>query len=69
MKKTGRKFWQSAQWLTRLALLPPTIIFGLIATRYLSNPIDHAAAVGIAFQSGMGVTVTRVALGGFPLGC
>jgi hypothetical protein len=58
-----------APWLTRLILLPPTAIFVLIAARYLANPIGSAAAQGIVLPPGMGVTIARVGLGGFPLGC
>jgi len=31
MTTRQKTFWGAAQWLSRLALLPPTIIFGLIA--------------------------------------
>jgi hypothetical protein len=42
-----------------LSLLPPTIILALIAYRHIAHPID----------AGLGVTIARVGLGGFPLGC
>ena len=64
-----KTFYRLAPWLTRLALLPPTIIFTLIATRYLAHPVASAAAQGIVLPPGMGVTIARVGLGGFPLGC
>jgi hypothetical protein len=44
------KFWKLAPWLTRLMLLAPTIIFTLIASRYLFNPIHAGAADGLAFN-------------------
>jgi len=63
------KFWKFAPWLTRFILLPPTVIFTLIATRYLAHPVASAAAQGITLNPGLGVTIARVGLGGFPLGC
>jgi hypothetical protein len=63
------KFWKSSPWLTRLVLLPPTVIFTLIASRYITHPVASAAAQGIALTPGLGVTIARVGLGGFPLGC
>src|SRR6476646_10841621 len=64
-----QKFWTAAPWLTRLILLPPTLIFMLIATRYVAHPVASAAAQGIVLPPGLGVTIARVGLGGFPLGC
>ena len=64
-----RSFWKIAPWLTRLILLPPTVIFALIAARYIAHPVASAAAQGIVLPAGLGVTIVRVGLGGFPLGC
>src|ERR1700693_358647 len=61
--------WKSSPWLTRLVLLPPTVIFTLIASRYIAHPVASAAAQGIILPPGIGVTIARVGLGGFPLGC
>jgi hypothetical protein len=63
------RFWKAAPWLSRLALLPPTVIFALIAIRYIEHPVASAAAQGIVLPPGLGVTIARVGLGGFPLGC
>jgi len=63
------KFWKAAPWLSRLMLLPPTVIFALIAARYLADPVASAAAQGIVLPPGLGVTIARVGFGGFPLGC
>jgi hypothetical protein len=63
------KFWKIAPWLSRLILLPPTVIFSLIATRYLTHPVASAAAQGITFSSNLGLTISRIGLGGFPLAC
>jgi hypothetical protein len=63
------KFWKAAPWLSRLVLLPPTVIFALIAARYIAHPVSSGAAQGIVLPPGLGATIARVGLGGFPLGC
>ncbi len=64
-----KKFWKLAPWLARFILLPPAVIFTLIAVRYITHPVASAAAQGITLNPGLGVTIGRVGLGGFPLGC
>lgn len=61
--------WKFSPWLTRLILLWPTLVFGLIATRYLVHPIKNAADVGISVVSPLGLTILRVGFGAFPLAC
>ena len=63
------KLQKAAPWLTRTILLVPTVIFALIAVRYIAHPVASAAAQGIVLPPGSGVTIARVGLGGFPLGC
>ena len=63
------KLWRIAPWFVRLILVPPTFIFGMIATRYILHPAQNAAMVGIALTSPLGATIARVGLGGFPLAC
>lgn len=63
------KLWRFAPWVSRFVLLPPTVIFALIASRYITHPVASAAAQGIVLPAGLGVTIARVGLGGFPLGC
>ena len=63
------KFWKSSHWLTRLILLPPTLIFTLVAARHLAHPVAAAAAQGIMLSTPLGGTIARVGLGGFPFGC
>jgi hypothetical protein len=62
------KLWKVAPWLSRFVLIPPTVIFALIAIRYVVHPVASAAAQGIVLPPGLGVTIARVGLGGFPLG-
>lgn len=63
------RFWKYTPWFTRVLLIPPTLIFALVASRHILHPVESAAAVGIAFNSALGVTISRVGLGGFPLAC
>ncbi len=63
------KFWKISPWLIRLILTPPTLIFALIASRYLFHPVEAAMAVGISFVTPLGKTIARVGFGAFPLAC
>jgi hypothetical protein len=64
-----KRFWKFAPWLSRLILLPPTVIFALIAARYLSQPAQAAAEVGISLGTPLAITILRIGFGAFPLGC
>ncbi|HYL93449.1 MAG TPA: hypothetical protein VEW69_09860 [Alphaproteobacteria bacterium] len=61
------KFWRFAPWLTRLMLVPPTLIFTLIASRYLFDPVHEGGKIGLAYNAPLAITVTRVGFGAFPL--
>jgi hypothetical protein len=63
------KLWRIAPWLTRIMLIPPTLIFTLIASRYLFHPVETGAEIGLAFNAPLAVTIIRVGFGAFPLGC
>lgn len=63
------RFWKISPWLVRAMLTPPTLIFGLIASRYLFHPVQAATAVGISFVTPLGMTIGRVGFGAFPLAC
>jgi len=43
------------------------VIFTLIASHYLINPVQAGAAAGIAFITPGGITVARVGFAAFPL--
>ncbi len=62
------RFWKLAPWITRLILALPTALFAAIGIRYLTN-VAAVGERGIAFTSGMGMTVGRVGFGAFPLAC
>ena len=64
-----KTFWKFAPWLSRLILVPPTIIFALIASRYIMHPAQTAATVGISLNTALAVTIIRIGFGAFPLGC
>ncbi|MGH9675751.1 MAG: hypothetical protein ACRD36_01500 [Candidatus Acidiferrum sp.] len=63
------KFWKIAPRITPIILLPPTLVFAMIVSRFLFNPVHAASAVGISFDSPLGVTIARVGFGAFPLAC
>ncbi|SRR6266566_1985978 len=55
-------------WLSRVVLFAATVIFSLIAVRYLANPVTTAAAFKISLGSAAAITNMRVGFGAFPLG-
>jgi hypothetical protein len=63
------RFWKISPWLVRVILTPPTLIFGMIASRYLFHPVQAATAAGISFVTPLGTTIARVGFGAFPLAC
>lgn len=63
-----KRFWRLAPWITRLILGLPTALFAAIGIRYLVH-VTAVGVRGIAFTSGMGLTVGRVGFGAFPLAC
>lgn len=60
-------FWRLVRWLPRLLLLVATVLFFVIALKYLDDPIDNAAADAITLGSVMAISRIRVGFGGFPL--
>jgi hypothetical protein len=63
------KFLKAAPWLTRPILIPPTFVFAMISFRYLAHPVQAGAAIGLAFNAPLAITIVRVGFGAFPLGC
>lgn len=49
-----------APWLSRIVMIPPTIIMTLIAFRYIRNPIHAASPTGVALTTPEALTDTRV---------
>jgi hypothetical protein len=63
------RFSKIVPWLTRLILVPPTFIFTMIASKYITHPVQMAATAGISFNAPLGITILRIGFGAFPLGC
>jgi cellobiose-specific phosphotransferase system component IIC len=49
-----------APWLSRLVLIPPTLIMILIGVRYIRNPSHAASPTGVALSTPEALTDTRV---------
>jgi len=63
-----RSFQQFAPWINRLVLAAATLIFTMIALRYISDPVRASAATGATLNSALAMTTTRIGFGAFPLG-
>lgn len=57
LPRTGR-LWSPEPWLSRLVMLPPVLVFGLISIRFLTNAGD--AIPGAALNTPQAFTDTRV---------
>jgi hypothetical protein len=62
-------FWKFSPWMSKVILLPPTVILTMVGVRNLVHPEEQAAERGIAFTNPLGATIYRVGFAGFPLGC
>jgi len=65
---TWDRSWRLVPWLSRFVLLGATVIFSLIAEKYLADPVATAATFKISLGSAAAVTNMRVGFGAFPLG-
>jgi hypothetical protein len=45
-----------------------TLVFTMIALRYIANPVQAAAETGAVLSSGLATATTRIGFGAFPLG-
>jgi hypothetical protein len=55
-----------AVWFGRLVLVAATLLFTMLGLRGLFDPVGSSAIHEITLGSAAGVTVARVAFGGFP---
>lgn len=55
-------------WLARLTIVAVTALFTMIGLKFVFDPVDAAAASGLALASAVGYTTARAGIGGFPLG-
>ena len=62
------KLIRFAPWISRIVLFGATLIFSMIGLRYITDPIQASAAIGINLGSALAATTTRVGSGAFPLG-
>ena len=53
----------------RFVLLAATLIFALIGSRYIADPVGAAATTDISLGSALAISTMRVGFGAFPLGC
>jgi hypothetical protein len=56
-------------WFDRFVLLAATLIFALIGSRYIADPVGAAATTDISLGSALAISTMRVGFGAFPLGC
>src|SRR5579872_1694162 len=54
-------------WFGRVLLFYVAVLFIYIGSRGLLDPVNSSKELGILFASASGITVGRVALGGFPI--
>ena len=54
-------------WFSRVVLAAATLLFSMVGLRGLFDPVGSSAVHQIILGSNAGVTVARVAFGGFPL--
>lgn len=50
-----------APWLSRIVMIPPTLIMVLIGVRYITNPLHAASPTGVMLSTPEALTDTRVA--------
>src|SRR5579859_3170644 len=50
-----------APWLSRIVMIPPTLIMILIGFRYVGNPTQAASPTGVTLSTPEALTDTRVA--------
>jgi hypothetical protein len=56
-----------APWMCRGVLTMTALIFTMIAVRYIKDPVQASAETGVALESPLASTTTRVGFGAFPL--
>jgi hypothetical protein len=56
-------------WVSRAVLLAALTVLALISRKFISHPVDAAAASDITLGSPLAITNMRASFGAFPLGC
>jgi hypothetical protein len=52
--------WPFTEYLSRMVMIPPIIIFTIISHRFLTNPAHAISATGVAYSQPDAITDTRV---------
>ena len=58
-----------APWFARIVLAGAAFILGMIARKFIADPVGAAAASQIHLGSALAMTNMRASFGAFPLGC
>jgi hypothetical protein len=56
-------------WVSRAVLLAALTVLALISRKFISHPVDAAAASDMTLGSPLAITNMRASFGAFPLGC
>jgi hypothetical protein len=56
-------------WVSRAVLLAALTVLTLISSKFISHPVDAAAASNMTLGSPLAITNMRASFGAFPLGC
>jgi hypothetical protein len=59
----------TTRWFSRIVLGFATLIFFLIGSKYILDPVAAAASSGMSLPSPFGLTNMRAGVGGFSIGC
>ncbi len=61
------RFARFAPWIARVVLAMGSVIFTAIGMRYILDPAGASVKTGVALNTALGHSVTRVGFGAFPL--
>src|ERR1700758_5025751 len=56
-------------WISRVVLVFALTVLALISRKFISHPVDAAAASDMTLGSPLAITNMRASFGAFPLGC
>jgi Domain of unknown function (DUF4345) len=61
--------YRIAPWISRVVLVFALTVLALISRKFISSPVDAAAASDMTLGSPLAITNMRASFGAFPLGC
>jgi hypothetical protein len=56
-------------WISRAVMLAALAVLTLISSKFITHPVDAAAASNMTLGSPLAITNMRASFGAFPLGC